>query len=178
MILRKPSVRAVGLVAATIGVSLLAGGQSEKTRAAQSSTSKETETLKRDFIAVLREGNTQKFLSYVPVEGLNLGSQPQHETRDDVAQQLEHHRGLYCKLFDTSCLEAPIKLDASARGCSYREALNKSKNPRIAATETVRNGVTQAILVAQPNAKQCPGNKLIDFIFNYDHGGWKLFSVP
>jgi hypothetical protein len=42
----------------------------------------------------------------------------------------------------------------------------------------VRNGVRQAILVAQPNAEQCPGNKLIDFIFNYEHGGWKLFSVP
>jgi hypothetical protein len=157
------------------------GGQAQSAKtlsAPKPSTTAETEALKREFIALLRDGNAEKFLAHVPAEGVNVGSEPRHATREEVEQEMQHRRGLYCKLFDTSCLEAPIKLDASARTCSFREALNESKNPRIAATETVRNGVHQAILVAQPNAGQCPGNKLIDFIFNYEDGGWKLFSLP
>jgi hypothetical protein len=137
-----------------------------------------TATLKTDFIDGIRSGNTGKFLSYVAAGGLNVGSEPRHESRSEVEQQLAHRKGLYCKLFDSSCIQTEIKLDASARACSYREALEHSKNPRIAATETVRNGVRQAILAAQVNAEQCPDLKLIDFIFNYQGDGWKLFSVP
>ncbi len=176
MMVRLGPTRFVLLLLLTV-VGGMCEGQSTK-KSAVPTNSTQTESLKRDFIALLRNGDTEKFLSYVPEAGVNVGSQPQHESRNEVEQQLQHRRGLYCKLFDTSCLEAPIKLDASARTCSYREALNESKNPRIAATDTIRNGVRQAILVAQPDAEQCSGNKLIDFIFNYEDGGWKLFSVP
>jgi hypothetical protein len=41
-----------------------------------------------------------------------------------------------------------------------------------------RNGVRQAVLVARIENRQCPGDKLIDFIFNLQADGWKLFSVP
>ena len=44
--------------------------------------------------------------------------------------------------------------------------------------ELTKSQNRQAILVAQPNSEQCPGSKLIDFIFNYEDGRWKLFSVP
>jgi hypothetical protein len=152
--------------------------QSTKKSGAKNAVPPETAKLKQDFIAMLRGGDAQKFLSYVSAEGVNVGSEPRHETHDEVQQQIDQRNGLYCKLFDASCIEATIKLDNGVRPCSYREALNGSKNPHIAVTETVRGGVRQAILVAQPNAKQCPGTKLIDFIFNYEPGGWKLFSVP
>jgi hypothetical protein len=38
--------------------------------------------------------------------------------------------------------------------------------------------VRQAILVARVNDEQCPDTKLIDFIFNAESEGWKLFSIP
>jgi hypothetical protein len=64
------------------------------------------------------------------------------------------------------------------RACSDRELLTHSEKVRTAATETVRNGVRQAIMVAEVKNKNCGGANLVDFIFNYEHGGWKLFSAP
>jgi hypothetical protein len=34
------------------------------------------------------------------------------------------------------------------------------------------------VLVARIENKQCPNDKLIDFIFNLEADGWKLFSIP
>ena len=142
------------------------------------SISPDTAALERDFFAAIRQGNAKKFLSYVPEEGLHVGPQATPVSRAEVEEQLSHRRGLYCKLFDSSCIEAPIKLDASSRACSDRELLTHSEKVRTAATETVRNGVRQAILVAEVKNKQCGGAKLVDFIFNNVHGEWKLFSAP
>ena len=87
------------------------------------SISPQTATLERDFFAALREGDAKKFLSYVP-EGRSLLASSQAVSRTEVEEQLSHHRGLYCKLFDSSCIDAPIKLDASSRTCSDRELLD------------------------------------------------------
>ncbi len=75
-------------------------------------------------------------------------------------------------------IQAPIKLDSSTRPCSYRELLTASEKVRTAATDAVRGGVRQAILVAEVKNDQCSGLGLIDFIFNEDRGVWKLFSAP
>lgn len=172
-----------GLRGALIGMLLVTLGELPLAQAPEKATapgprSKSPETLKHDFFAVIREGNAEKFLAYVSKDGVNIGSEPQHQTRDEVEQQMRHRRGLYCKLFDSSCIDAPIKLDASARPCSYREILTRSQDAHLAATETVRNRVRQAILVARVDDEQCPDTKLIDFIFNAESEGWKLFSIP
>ena len=135
-------------------------------------------TLERDFFTAIREGDAKKFLSYVPEQGMNVGRRAEHVTRAEVEQQFAQHRGLYCKLFDSSCIQSPIKLDNSARSCSYRELLTHSEKVRTAATEAVRGGVRQAILVAEVKDDQCAGVGLIDFIFNEGHSGWELFSAP
>ena len=142
------------------------------------SISPQTAALERDFFAAIREGNAKKFLSYVPEEGFHVGPQAKSVSRAEVEEQLSHRRDLYCKLFDSSCIDAPIKLDASSRACSDRELLTHSEKVRTAASETVRNSVRQAILVAEVKNKRCGGTNLVDFIFNYVHGEWKLFSVP
>ena len=136
------------------------------------------QTLERDFFDAVREGNANKVLSYIPESGINLGPQAQHVTRKEIEQQFQSHRGLYCKLFDTSCIEAPINLENSARACSDRELLTHSEKVRTAASEVTRNSVQQAVLVAQVKNDQCPNDKLIDFIFNLNADGWKLFSAP
>ncbi len=41
-----------------------------------------------------------------------------------------------------------------------------------------RNGVQQAVLVAEVKNDQCSNAGLIDFIFNLEADGWKLFSIP
>ena len=64
------------------------------------------------------------------------------------------------------------------RACSYRELLTHSEKVRTAATEAMRGGVRQAILVAEVKNDQCSGLGLIDFIFNEGHSGWELFSAP
>lgn len=133
-------------------------------------------TLEREFFAVIRGGDAKKFLSYVPEQGINVGPRAQHVSRAEIEQQFAQHRDLYCKLFDSSCIQ--VKLDASARVCSYRELLMHSEKVRTAATEAVRGGVRQAILVAEVKNGQCAGLGLIDFIFNEAHGGWQLFSAP
>jgi len=143
----------------------------------KATASASTSALEREFFAAIRDGDTKKFLAYVPEGGVNFGPQVQHVTRGDVEQQLLSHRGLYCQLFDSSCIDAAIKLDASERACSYRELLAHSL-VRTAATETKRNGVRQAILVAEVKNDQCPSERLVDFIFNFEAGGWKLFSIP
>lgn len=147
-------------------------------RTPHASLSPQTAALERDFFAALRKGDAKRFLSYVPEEGLLVGPQAKPVSRAEVEEQLSHRRDLYCKLFDSSCIEAPIKLDASSPACSDRELLTRSEKVRTAATETVRNGVHQAILVAEVKNQRCGGAKLIDFIFNYAHGEWKLFSAP
>ena len=152
---------------------------------AQSTSTSEKEThdqsvesLKQEFFDALRAGNSNKILSYVPDGGVNVGSQAQHTSRDEIKQQFQLHRGLYCKLFDSSCINTPINLENSAPSCSYRQLLTHSKKVRIAASEITRNGVQQAVLVAQVENAQCPQDKLIDFIFNLHAKGWKLFSIP
>ena len=134
--------------------------------------------LERDFFTAIREGNARKVLSYVPERGVDLGPQTQHATRAEVEQQFLAHRGLYCRLFDSSCIDAPINLDNSARACSYRELLTHSQKVRTAASAMTRNGVQQAVLVARVENDRCPNGKLIDFIFNLEADGWKLFSIP
>ncbi|MFZ0795873.1 MAG: hypothetical protein WAM65_19060 [Candidatus Korobacteraceae bacterium] len=134
--------------------------------------------LEQDFFAAIREGNAKKVLSYVPKHGVNLGAEAQPVTRAEVEQQFLAHRGLYCRLFDSSCINAPINLDNSARACSYRELLTHSQKVRTAASAMTRNGVQQAVLVARIQNDRCPNGKLIDFIFNLEADGWKLFSIP
>ena len=133
-----------------------------------------TAELEHKFLAILRSGDTSQFLSYVPDDGINLGRDAEHTTRAAVEDQLTHHTGLYCKLFDSSCLPAT----GAAAACSSRELLTQSEKVRTASTETTRNGVRQAILVAQVQNQKCGGAVLIDFIFNYHQSGWKLFSIP
>ncbi len=143
------------------------------------SESASAKQLEQNFFAVLREGDAIKFLSYVPAGGVNVGTDAQHLTRAEVEQQLTRHEGLYCKLFDSACLTSEIRLDQSnVRPCSYRELLTKSQDLRTAATETTRNGVRQAILVARMKNDNCAGVGLVDFIFNLQADGWKLFSIP
>jgi hypothetical protein len=144
----------------------------------QASSSASTTALEKEFFAAIREGDTRKFLSYVPEGGINVGPRPDHMTRDEVEKQLLSHHGLYCKLFDPSCIEGTINLENSARACSYRELLTHSDKANTAASEITRSGVRQAVLVARIKNDQCSGPKLIDFIFNFEAGGWKLFSVP
>jgi hypothetical protein len=142
-------------------------------RAATSATA-----LEREFFAILRKGDALKFLSYVPDDGVNIGRDAEHNTRAEIESQLTGRKGLYCTLFDSSCIQSTIKLDASTPLCSYRELLTQSEKVRTASTETTRNGVRQAILVAEVHNQKCAGPGLIDFIFNYRKDGWKLFSIP
>ena len=134
--------------------------------------------LERNFFAIVRSGDALKFLSYIPEDGLNVGRDAQHTTRAEIEEQLTNRKGLYCQLFDSSCIQSTIKLDGSAPACSYRELLTQSEKVRTASTETTRNHVRQAILVAEVHHQKCAGPVLIDFIFNYHQGGWKLFSIP
>ena len=135
--------------------------------------------LEKDFFSLLRAGDEKKFLAYVSEGGMNVGREPEHLSRSEVEDQITHHTGLYCKLFDSSCLPSEIRLDQSnVRACSYRELLTQSKDVRTAATEATRNGVKQAILVARVKNDNCAGVGLVDFIFNLQSDGWKLFSVP
>ncbi len=165
-----------------IALCAVGGGASSKAAVAQAAPESQEAiapaTLERDFFAAIRDGDAKKFLSYVSERGVNVGSQAEHVSRDDVERQLATHHGIYCRLFDSSCIDAPIRLDASARACSDRELLTHSSKVRKAATETTRNGVRQAILVAELKNDDCPADRLIDFIFNLEAGGWKLFSMP
>ena len=134
--------------------------------------------LQREFFDAIRAGDVQKVLSYVGKGGVNVGSSAQHATQDQVEQEFLAHRGLYCKLFDSSCIQAPINLENSARTCSYRELLRHSENVHTAASEITRNGVRQAVVVARMKNDGCPNQNLIDFVFNLEADGWKLFSIP
>jgi len=132
--------------------------------------------LEQEFFAVLRNGDALQFLSYVSEDGVHLGRYADHTTRAEVEDQLTHRTGLYCKLFDSSCIQSDKT--GTGKSCSYRELLTQSEKVRTASTETTRNHVRQAILVAEVHNQKCAGSGLIDFIFNYQQGGWKLFSIP
>ena len=133
--------------------------------------------LQREFFDAIRAGDAQKVLSYI-AKGVNVGPEAKHVTQDQVEQEFVAHRGLYCTLFDSSCIQAPINLENSARTCSYRELLTHSKDVHPAASEITRNGVQQAVLVARIKNDGCPNQNLIDFVFNLEADGWKLFSIP
>jgi hypothetical protein len=181
MILRRIAFAAVlsmVWVTLTIPGSAQAGSATEHSERQHAATSPAIAALERGFFTAIREGDVKKFLSYLPDEDVLVGPQATPTGRAEVEEQLLHHRDLYCKLFDSSCIEAPIKLDAGQRACSDRELLTHSEKVRTAATETMRNGVRQAILVAEVKNDPCGGAKLIDFIFNFTHGEWKLFSIP
>ena len=137
-----------------------------------------SKSLEQSFFAALRAGDAAKVLSYIPELGVNVGSDARHVSRKEVEEQFQSHRGLYCRLFDSSCIDATINLGNSARACSDRELLTQSEKVRTASSEMTRNGVQQAVLVAETKNDRCSNSKLIDFIFNLDADGWKLFSIP
>jgi len=134
--------------------------------------------LEVEFFAVIRSGDALKFLTYIPEDGVHLGRYADHTTRSEIGDQLTHRTGLYCKLFDSACIQADSKTDPDRKPCSYRQLLTQSDKVRTASSETTRNNVRQAILVAEVHNPKCAGPGLIDFIFNYQQGGWKLFSIP
>ena len=137
-----------------------------------------SKTLEQEFFAALRSGDSGKVLSYIPERGVSVGSNAQHASRKEIEDQFKSHRGLFCKLFDSSCIDAEINLGNSLRACSDRELLNDSQKIRTASSEVTRNGVQQAALVAEVKNDQCSNAGLIDFIFNLEADGWKLFSIP
>ena len=137
-----------------------------------------SKTLEQEFFAALRSGDSGKVLSYIPERGVSVGSNAQHVSRKEIEEQFKSHRGLFCKLFDSSCIDAEINLGNSLRTCSDRELLTHSEKVRTASSEVTRNGVQQAVLVAEVKNDQCSNAGLIDFIFNLDADGWKLFSIP
>lgn len=134
--------------------------------------------LEQQFFAALRAGDADKVLSFIPNNGVNVGPGPEHVDRSDIEQQFKAKRGLYCKLFDSSCIDAKIDLGNSAHACSDRELLNHSQKVRSRSSTIERSGVQQAVLVAEVKNDQCANASLIDFIFNLDADGWKLFSIP
>jgi hypothetical protein len=168
---------ASGTLAAVLLLASWAAAQS-KSESSHAGDHEPVSVLERKFLAALRAGNSDTVLSYVSGGGVNVGSSPQHVSRDEIERQLRFHHGLYCKLFDSTCIDTPIQLDNAQRACSYRELLTHSEQVHTAASEMTRNGVQQAVLVARIENKQCPNDKLIDFIFNLEADGWKLFSIP
>lgn len=137
-----------------------------------------SKTLEQNFFAAIRTGDAAKVLSYIPELGVNVGSDARHISRKDVEEQFQSHRGLYCRLFDSSCIDATINLGNSARLCSDRELLTRSEKVRTASSEVTRNRVQQAVLVAETKNDRCSNSNLIDFIFNLEADGWKMFSIP
>jgi hypothetical protein len=146
--------------------------------AAKPAASESVKTLERDFFDAIRNGDAQKVLSYIPKSGVNARPDAHHLTREEVEQQFQGHRGLYCYLFDSSCVDAAIDLGNSKRACSDRELLTHSEKVRTASSEVTRNNVQQAILVAEVKNDQCANVGLVDFILNLEADGWKLFSIP
>jgi len=134
--------------------------------------------LEKQFVAVIRNGDALKFLSYLPEDGAHLGRYADLTTRSEIEEQLTNRTGLYCKLFDSTCLAPSAKTGDTKAACSYRELLTQSEKVRTASSEITRNGVRQAILIAQVQNQKCGGSVLIDFIFNAEKGEWKLFSLP
>jgi hypothetical protein len=171
------------LFCCALGTAVLLGGLG--TIVAQSSsapggpnTTVSAKALEQQFFDAIRNGDAQKVLSYVSKGGVNVGPEAQHTSQDEVEQQFRSHRGLYCKLFDSSCIQAPINLENSSSACSYRELLTHSEKVRTAASEMTRNGVRQAVLVARVKNDKCPNQNLIDVVFNLEADEWKLFSIP
>jgi hypothetical protein len=146
--------------------------------ASKPASSESVKTLEQEFFGAIRNGDAQKVLSYIPKSGVNAGPDAHHLTREEVEQQFQAHRGLYCYLFDSSCIDAAIDLGNSKRACSDRELLTHSEKVRTASSEVTRNNVQQAILVAEVKNDQCGNVGLVDFIFNLDADGWRLFSIP
>jgi hypothetical protein len=169
--------RVAALAALALNLSSFSTAQASPA-AGKSTAAPSPHALEHAFLDAVRDGNAQKVLAYIPDGGVNVGREAQHLTHAEVEQQFQSHRGLYCKLFDSSCIAATIDLANSARTCSYRELLSTSQKLRTAASEVTRSGVQQAVLVAEVKNDQCPGQNLIDFIFNLQADGWKLFSIP
>jgi hypothetical protein len=168
----------IALLALLWGPAYLRAQSAGEPAASTKATAPTASELGRQVFAIIREGDALRFLGYVPEDGVNLGREAVHASRAEVEEQLTHHAGLYCKLFDSSCLHPDRKADPLALVCSYRELLTQSEKVRTASTETTRNNVRQAIVVAEVQNAKCGGHQLIDFIFNYQQGGWKLFTIP
>src|SRR5262249_31144221 len=126
-----------------------APGNPDKAQATDSTKPVSPAVLEREFFAVIREGDALKFLAYVSEDGLHLGRDADHNSRWEIEDELTHRTGLYCKLSDSPCIPADKKADSGGKLCSYRELLTQSDKVRTASTETTRNNVRQAILVAE-----------------------------
>jgi hypothetical protein len=53
-----------------------------------------TAALKRDFFEIIQRGEADKFLSYVPKQGIDVGAQAEHVSPSEVERQFLHRNGL------------------------------------------------------------------------------------
>ena len=135
-----------------------------------------------EFIGVLREKDTAKFLTYVGARGVAFGVDGAFQKRADIAAEFHDKRGAYCILFDSTCLTRESRsrgraAAGSQRLCSVSELL--THDSQVKSKLGSYEGKPQTHLSITAHASSCSnGREPVEFIFTRFADGWKLVAVP
>jgi hypothetical protein len=142
----------------------------------------EIRTLQTEFVGVLREKDTAKFLTYIGARGVAFGVDGAFQKRTDVAAEFHDKRGAYCILFDSTCLTVESRsrgraMTGSPRLCSVSDLL--THDWQVKSKLGSYEGKPQTHLSITAPASSCSnGREPVEFIFTRFADGWKLVAVP
>jgi hypothetical protein len=137
--------------------------------------------LQNVFLAVLREKDTAKFLSYVGTHGVAFGIDAKFQTKKEIANEFRNKSGAYCFLFDSTCdgTTPTHRGERATRFCSVYEMLTFAKDAQVETSPGSHQGKPQAYMRITPHVLSCSnGSESVEFIFTRFKDGWKLVAVP
>jgi hypothetical protein len=133
------------------------------------------------FLAVLREKDTAKFLSYIGTGGVAFGIDAKFQTRREIANEFRSKSGAYRFLFDSTCEGAtpPHRGQRATRFCSVYELLTLAKDTKVETGLGSHQGKPPKYVRITPRVLSCSnGSEPVEFIFTQFKDGWRLVAIP
>lgn len=149
------------------------GASKEKTAALP----KDLEELQQRFLRAIKEKNADLFLGFVSDDGIYLGVDSGKLSKKDVAHEIKMRKGVYCLLFDSTCLRAETHDETCSY--SYSQMLSDAEKIKISTSLGNYKNTPQAeITVSVRDYRGTSSSEMLNFIFNREASGWRLIAIP
>jgi hypothetical protein len=132
----------------------------------------DVDSVARRTLDALREGDSQFLLTIVDREGISLGIDTPRMSVARFREELVAKRGVYCVIFDSSCLGKNGKDSGSLS--SIREILLKRPSKMSASSKVEGEPRVRTVVVRKADGSD---DVLFTLMFRHEGDNWKLEQI-